>query len=90
MLGSIGKGTLDILIYSIDWSAWLNVGDTLSTSTFTVPVGLTKVLESNTTTVSTVKVSGGTLNATYTITCTIVSTVSIETKTETFALRLTH
>lgn len=42
--------------------------DTIATSTFTVPSGLGKVAESNTTTTATVKLSGGTLGEIYSVT----------------------
>lgn len=55
-----------VLDYKVDWSDWLAAGETLSTSTWTVQSGLTKDSESNTTTVSTVWLSGGTAGTTYT------------------------
>lgn len=55
---------------SIDFSiTWENIGAaTLSSVTHTVPTGLTKVSETNTTTTSTVRVSGGTHGRTYIVT----------------------
>jgi hypothetical protein len=55
-----------ILDYSIDWSDWLDT-DEISTSTWTVPTGITKTSESNTTTVATIWLSGGTAGTTYTL-----------------------
>ncbi len=54
---------------SIDFTmTWDGLGlATISSVTHTVPTGLTKVGESNTTTTSTVRVSGGTHGGTYTI-----------------------
>lgn len=53
-----------------DWSGWLTSlgADTIATSTFTVPAGLTKVSESNTTVTATVKLSGGTVGELYAVT----------------------
>lgn len=55
-----------VLDYSIDWSSWLQTNETISTSTWTVQTGLTKDSSSNTTTVATVWLSGGTAGNTYT------------------------
>lgn len=54
----------DVLDYQIDWSAELGT-DTISTSTWTVPAGLTKDSDTNTDTTTTVWVSGGTAGTTY-------------------------
>ena len=56
-----------ILDYSIDWSLWLN-GDTIATSSWTVPTGLTKVSDTKNDSSTTVWLSGGTLGQTYTVT----------------------
>jgi hypothetical protein len=64
------SATLD---YTIDWSNWLGT-DTISTSTWTVPNGLTKESDSNTTTTATVWLSGGTVGEIYTVTNHIVTT----------------
>jgi len=53
--------------YSFGWSAYLN-DDTILTSTFLLPDGLTKISESNTTTGAAIMVSGGSLGRTYRIT----------------------
>lgn len=50
--------------YQIDWSAYIG-DDTISTSTWTVPAGITKVSDTNTTTTTTIWVSGGTGGNTY-------------------------
>lgn len=60
------KDPVATLDYSVDWSQWLGA-DTLATSTWTVPTGLTQVTASNTTTKTTVWLSGGTLGTVYTI-----------------------
>ena len=53
--------TLD---YIIDWSDWLGT-DTISASTWTVPGGITKESDSNTTTTSTIWLSGGAMGTIY-------------------------
>lgn len=57
------NATLD---YKVDWEAWLD-GDTIATSAWTVPDGLTADADSNTTTSATVWLSGGTEGTTYTV-----------------------
>jgi hypothetical protein len=49
-----------VLDYTIDWSQWLGDGETIAASTWDVPAGLTEVDESETTTATSVRVSGGT------------------------------
>ena len=53
--------TLD---YQIDWSSWLG-SDTISTSTWTVPSGITKDSDTASTTTTTIWVSGGTAGTSY-------------------------
>lgn len=62
--------TLD---YKVDWSSWLGVGETISTSSFTVPAGLTKDSESNDDTSATVWLSGGVAGERYRVTNTITT-----------------
>ena len=50
--------------YGIDWSALL-LTDTISTSTWTVPVGITKNSDTHTTTATTIWFSGGTAGTSY-------------------------
>jgi hypothetical protein len=54
-----------VLKYTVSWVDWLATSETISTSSFTVPAGLTKDAESNTTTTGTVTLSGGTVGTTY-------------------------
>lgn len=61
-----------ILDYQIDWSAWL-VDDTIATSTWTVPTGITNTTSSNTTTTATIWLSGGTVGSQYKVVNTIVT-----------------
>lgn len=58
-----------VLDYTVDWTKWLDeVEDTIATSTWIVPTGLTKVTETNTTKLATVWLSGGTVGTNYTVT----------------------
>ena len=67
------------LTYSIDWSVGPNNGpgwlgaDTLASAVWTAPTGMSKVSESNTTTVATVKVSGGTDGVDYLWLCRVTT-----------------
>lgn len=54
--------TLD---YTMDWSEWLVEGDEIASAVWTVDDGLTVELESNTTTMCTVWLSGGTVGEVY-------------------------
>lgn len=53
-----------VLDYQINWAAWLGT-DTISTSAWTVPSGITQTSASNTTTTATIWLSGGTAGAQY-------------------------
>ena len=61
--------TLD---FTIDWSEWLD-DDTISSSDWTVPDGITEASATNDTTTATVWLSGGTAGTRYTVTNTIVT-----------------
>ena len=76
--------TLD---YTINWSKFLN-GDTISTSAWTVPSGLTQVLVTNTTTTATVWISGGTLDVVYEVSNRMTSTAGrIDDRTFTITIK---
>lgn len=53
--------------YSMNWAPWLD-GDTIATSTWIVPTGITKLSDTNTTTTTTIWLSSGTANSTYRLT----------------------
>ena len=53
-----------ILDFKIDWSGWLGT-DTIATSTWTVPTGITQSAATNTTTAAIIWLSGGTLDTSY-------------------------
>lgn len=65
MAGVYQKDPADVLDYVFDWSAWLGVGETISTSIVTVASGLTKDSNTNTSTAVTVWLSGGTAGTSY-------------------------
>lgn len=56
-----------VLDYSVDWTRWL-YGDTIANSAWVVPGGLTKVVDTSTTNVVTVWLSGGEVGQSYTVT----------------------
>lgn len=68
----IEKRSAEVIDHEVDWSDDLG-SDTISTSTFTVPAGLTKDSESNTTTTATVWLSGGADGDRYLITNEVVT-----------------
>jgi len=53
-----------VLDYQIDWSNWLD-GDTIATSSWTVPAGIIKESDSETTEAATIWLSGGTAGTSY-------------------------
>ena len=58
-----------ILDYPFDWGAeWMEAGDTIVSSSFTVPTGLTLELSSFTDTATVVWLSGGELGQRYLVT----------------------
>ena len=62
----------EVLDYTVNWTARIDP-DTISTSTWLVPVGITKNSDSHTTTVTTIWLSGGTIGTKYTLTNRIVT-----------------
>jgi len=62
-----------VLDYGFDWSEWLD-DDTIVTSDWTIPAGLTENSASNTTTTTTVWLSGGLAGGVYDCTNRIVTT----------------
>lgn len=57
----------EVLDYQIDWTTRLD-GDTIATSTWIVADGITKDSDSNTTTATTIWLSGGTIGDRYELT----------------------
>jgi hypothetical protein len=78
-MGSSNEFTKDpsaVLDYTIDWEDWLCTGDTISTSTWTVPTGITEDSDTNTTTTATIWLSGGSDGVMYTVVNRIVTAKS--------------
>ena len=71
------KAPTDVFDYTIDYLGLLD-GDTINTSSWTIPAGITKDSDSKTTTTVTIWLSGGTAGADYQLTNTIV-TVGLRT-----------
>jgi hypothetical protein len=64
-----------VLDYVIDWGdEWLEAGDEISTSAWTIPTGITKDSDTKTTTTTTIWLSGGTDGVSYDIVNRIVTT----------------
>lgn len=68
--------------YQLKLEEWLD-GDTISTATWTVPSGITKDSQSETTTVATIWLSGGTAGTEYELVCRIVTAAA---RTEDFSI----
>lgn len=68
-----GKDPAGIIDYTVRWTSWLPSGDTISTSSWTVPAGIVKVSESNTTTDAVIFLASGTLGQIYEVTNRIVT-----------------
>ena len=69
---SFVKDPQAVLDYQINWASWLGV-DTISTSTWTLPTGITKASDTRTTTTTTIWLSGGTDGSSYNLVNTIVT-----------------
>lgn len=77
-----------ILDYYVDWTFWLRVKqDDISTFSFSVPAGLTKLSESRKEGVCSVWVSGGVVDTLYTITSQVVTELGV-TEERSFQLRV--
>lgn len=57
--------TLD---WKVDWSAWLDTGETITTSTWIVADGITRSTDSHDDTSATIWLTGGATGGVYTIT----------------------
>ncbi len=78
----------EVLDYQIDWDKKRLKGtDTILTSTWIVPAGITNDSDSTTDTITTIWLSGGTLNATYELVNRIV-TVGGRTYDQTVKLKI--
>lgn len=61
-----------VLDYTVNWASFLGI-DTISSDSWIVQTGITSVLQTNTTTASTIWLSGGTLGTRYALTNRIVT-----------------
>ena len=78
----------EVLDYVRDWAPLLLDGDTISSSTWVVPDGLTKGSDSHTATTATVWLSGGTAGTDYAVVNRIVTAGGrTHKKTLTFKIR---
>ena len=57
-----------VLDYGFDWSDWLQDGETITTSTWTLDTGLSKTSDSHDGSATTIWLSGGTADEDYSIT----------------------
>lgn len=77
-----------VLDYVLDWGdSYLAIDETISTSAWTVATGITKDSDSKTDTTTTIWLSGGTANESYSIACKIVTSAS-RTDERTFTVRV--
>lgn len=69
------KDPSGVNIYRLDWAAWLlkHASDTISTSSWSVPAGITQDSAANTTTTATITLSGGSAGTNYDLTNTIAT-----------------
>lgn len=72
-IGQADKGPDEVLDYAANWGDWLATGETITTSTWTTPAGITEDSESETNTVATIWLSGGTVDEDYEVANTIVT-----------------
>jgi hypothetical protein len=68
------KDPAGIIDYTVRWSSWLPSGDAISSSSWTVPTGIVKVSEANTTTDAVIFLASGTLGQIYEVTNRIATT----------------
>lgn len=67
MTTTFQKDPAATLDYSVDWTEFLDTGEAISASTWTVPDGITQVTTSFTDTKGIIWLSGGTLGKSYEI-----------------------
>lgn len=72
-LTSFLKDPDSVLDYAFDWSEWLESGESISSHSITVAGGITKDSSSNSSTIVSVWLSGGTTGTSYNIACEIVT-----------------
>ena len=78
-----------VLWYGIDWSTWLQEGDSIATAIWTVTNGLVNESSLISDNVARIKLSGGVLDSVALATCRITTAVSGEVDDRTLHLRIT-
>ncbi len=73
-VGQAEKDPDGVLDFAINWAPWLATGETIATSTWTTPAGITEDSEGETGTVATIWLSGGTDGEDYEAVNKIVTT----------------
>jgi hypothetical protein len=88
-LRTFTKDPSAVLDYSFDWTVdgWIGADTITGTPVWTVPTGIVKDSQSNTTTVATVVISGGTAGENYDVACKI-TTAGGRTDERTFRLQV--
>jgi len=82
------KNVDDTLDYKIDYAAWLETGDTISSSTWALTAGVVQTNSINTISSATIFISGGTQSVTYSVINTI-TTVQGLVKSKSIVLYIT-
>ena len=86
----IRKSPTAVLDYTVDWTDWMPVDDTISTSSFQISTisgdaaPLTSDSDTRTDVTATSVLSGGTAGKVYTVACTITTLVNSLTETREF------
>lgn len=73
IIAAFDKDPDEVLDYTINWINWLTSGDTISSSVWIVPAGITEDSNSFTNTTASVFLSGGIAGTEYKLTNTIVT-----------------
>lgn len=73
--------------YGFDWTAWVG-GDTIATSSWDVPAGLTEEFNNNSDTHTNIMLSGGVQGEIYLLTNTITTATSGEIEPRSFYLKI--
>jgi hypothetical protein len=76
----------ELLDYTVDWAEALG-GDTIASSAWTVPSGITRGTDSNTATTATIWISGGSADQNYSL-LNRITTVGGRTREQTCTLRV--
>lgn len=76
MVATFRKDPDATLDFAVDWSLWLEAGDTIASTTWNVAAGISQPASpapSTTDGKATVWISGGTVGQTYPVTCRVVT-----------------